>query len=145
MQVNYIQGNTFRSVYTASNFNRTPVQERMVNTIKYKLVNDNTIYKKNKNLLNFLESKGLHYMLSNGENLNEVRIDLGFKNRKDDTKFISQWKCGSYNENCLDDIVERLKKARQEENNTDIQYFVNITLLGSIPLGYILARIFGKI
>ena len=138
MQVCSIQDNSFKGVYTPSNFNPTPIQERMIKTIKNNLLLDTAIYKKGKNFHNFLELKGKHFLLTNGDYKDEIKIGIGYINSNDD--FVTEQNCGSFPENRLDDIVRQTKKAWHEYKMNNISFYV--IALGM--LGFIITGLLGR-
>ena len=128
MQVNNIQGNSFRGVYTPVNFNPTDVQKRMIKTVKDKLKNDESVFRKKMNFHDFLESKGDHFLLSSGDYNDELKIELGFF--KKNNSFVPHYNLGSYPENRLDNIVQELKNSRKEHVYAENMGIATMALLG---------------
>lgn len=138
MQVCSVQGNSFQGIYTPSNFNPTPVQEKIIKTIKSNLTKDTSIYRKGKNFHDFLESKGTHFILENGDYKDEIKVGIGCINSNDN--FIKEQNCGSFPENRLDSVVEQAKAAWRENRLTNVTWIV--FALGFI--GFILAGFLAK-
>lgn len=138
MQVCNIQGNSFQGVYTTNNFSPTPIQERMIKTIKNKFVNDTVIYRKGKNFHNFMETKGKNFILTNGDYKDEIKVGIGFINS--DGSFVSEQNCGSYPENRLDDVVQQTKKAWHEYKINNISFYV----IALAMLGFIITGLLGR-
>lgn len=131
MQVQNIQSNSFKGVYIPQNFNPTTVQVRMVKTIRNKFAQDSVIYRKGKNFHDFLEKKGKHLILANGDYKDEVKIGIGFINS--DGGLVVEHNCGSYSENRLDSIVQQTKNAwREHKMNTLIFYVISGAIVAYI-------------
>lgn len=138
MQVLNIQSTTFQGVHTPANFSPTATQERMIKTIKNKLTKDTAIFKKDKNFHDYLESKNQHFLLSNGEYKDEIKVELG---RIKDDVIIPMYNLGSYPESRLDGIVKQLKDKRQVEVSNENWGFAAMLMLGLGMLGMaLLAR-----
>jgi len=138
MQVCSIQGNSFKGVYTPGNFSPTPVQEKIIKTIKNNLVKDTVIYRKGKNFHDFLDSRGKHFLLENGDYKDEIKVGIGFINSHNN--FVTEQNCGSYPENRLDSVVQQSKEAWRENKLTTIAWIAS----GLAFLGFILAGFLAK-
>lgn len=132
MQVCNIQGNSFQSVRTAQNFNPTPVQNKMIKTITSKFVNDSVIYRKGKNFHDFLESKGLHILLSNGDYNDEIKVAIAKK--RSIYSMSSLEDCESFPESRLVNVVEQAKEKWKEHTINNII----LTALGLAVISYIM-------
>ena len=136
MQVCSIQGNSFQGVYLPANFTPTPVQKKIIKTIKNNLTGDTSIYKKGKNFHDFLESRGRHFILTNGDYKDEIKVGIGLI--KSDDNFITEQNCGSFPENRLDNVVRQAKEAWHENNLSTIAWIAfTLGFLGFILAGFL--------
>ena len=128
MLVSSIQGNSFQGVNTATHFNPTPHQKEMIKTIKDNFVNDTVIYRKGKNFLNFMESKGYHILLSNGDYKDEIKVEIGSKSSEYSMK--PDQNCGSFPESRLNNVVYQAKEKWKEHT-------INNILFATLAVAYI--------
>lgn len=79
-----------------------------------------------------MESKGFHFLLSNGDYKDEIKVEIGSINSSGN--IVSQQNCGSFPENRLDSVVKQAKAAWKE--NT--MYSILLMLLGAIATAFVL-------
>ena len=141
MQISSIDSTSFQRVCTPANFSPTVTQERMIATIKDKLTKDTILFKKGKNFHDYLESKNQHFLLSNGDYKDEIKVELGSIR---DNVLRSQYNLGSYPENRLDNIVQQLKDNRKEMVSFEAQKLIAMIILGVGIIGMALLEISGR-